>query len=63
MHQPKRRTVHPMLILKNSRGQTLIEYGLLLILIAVVVIAAVTFVGQKTNNMYSTISTSMPQPS
>lgn len=63
MQQPKRETVHPMLILKNSKGQTLIEYGLLLILIAVVVIAAVTFVGQKTNKMYSTISTSLPQPS
>lgn len=63
MHQPRRNTVQPMLILRNSKGQTLVEYGLLLILIAVVVIAAVTFVGQKTNTMYSTISTSLPQPS
>lgn len=46
--------------LRNSKGQTLIEYGLLLILIAVVVIAALTFVGQKVNNTYSTISTSLP---
>jgi pilus assembly protein Flp/PilA len=54
--------VHPDCILKNSRGQTLIEYGLLLILIAVVVIAAVAVVGHKTNNTYSTISNTVPQP-
>lgn len=60
MHQPERKIVHPMHILKNSKGQSLIEYGLLLVLIAVVVIVAVTIVGQKTNNMYSTISASIP---
>jgi pilus assembly protein Flp/PilA len=54
--------VHPICILKNSRGQTLIEYGLLLILIAVVVIAAIAIVGHKTNNTYSTIGSTLPQP-
>jgi len=54
------KNVRPIRILKGSRGQTLIEYSLLLILIAIVVIAAVSLVGQKTNNMFSTISTSMP---
>lgn len=49
-----------MLIFSNSKGQTLIEYSLLLILIAMVVIAAVTLVGQKTNNMFCTISSSIP---
>ncbi len=44
----------------NDRGQTLIEYGLLLILIAVVVVATVTLVGQRSNNTWSTISSSMP---
>ena len=47
-------------VLKNRRGQTLVEYGLLLVLIAVVVIAAVTLVGEKTSTMFSTISTSLP---
>jgi len=56
------KTVHPVGILKNSRGQTLVEYGLLLVLIAVVVIAAVAVVGQKANNTYSTVSSTMPQP-
>jgi pilus assembly protein Flp/PilA len=49
-------------ILKNSKGQVLIEYGFLLILIAIVVIAAVTLVGQKTQDKYSTISQSLPEP-
>lgn len=48
--------------LKDSKGQTLVEYGLLLILIAVVVIAAITIVGQETNSMYSTIGSSIPKP-
>jgi len=49
-------------IIRNERGQTLVEYGLLLILIAVVVIAAVTVVGQRLDDKYSTVSTSIPQP-
>jgi pilus assembly protein Flp/PilA len=53
-------TVDPVRILKNSRGQTLVEYGLLLILIAVVVIGVVTVLGQKLDTKYSTISTSLP---
>ncbi len=45
--------------LKNERGQTLVEYGLLLVLIAVVVIMAVAFVGAKTNNTYSNIGATL----
>lgn len=46
--------------LKDSRGQTLIEYGLLLILVAVVIILAITFIGQKTCNTYSYIGNNFP---
>lgn len=53
---------NPTRILKNSRGQTLIEYGLLLVLIAVVVITAVTLVGERTNNAFSTVSSALPSP-
>jgi pilus assembly protein Flp/PilA len=45
--------------MKNERGQTLVEYALLLVLIAIVVIAAVTLVGQKANNVYSNIGSQM----
>jgi pilus assembly protein Flp/PilA len=59
-----RRTIqklcNPPSILKNSRGQTLVEYGLLLVLIAVVLIAAVTFIGQRTNDTYTTIGNTLP---
>lgn len=44
-----------MSALKSDKGQTLVEYALLLVLIAVVVIAAVTFVGQKACNVYTNI--------
>ena len=43
----------------NQKGQSLVEYGLLLLLIAVVVVAMVKAFGQTTNNMYSTISSSV----
>ncbi|MRR06614.1 MAG: Flp family type IVb pilin [Deltaproteobacteria bacterium] len=45
---------------RNSRGQTLVEYGLLLVLIAVVVIGALTIVGQKANNTYTFIGNTLP---
>lgn len=62
MSQPNKKSFPPIQILRNSKGQTLIEYGFLLILIAIVVIATVTLVGQKTQNKYSTISHSLPEP-
>ncbi|HOI16184.1 MAG TPA: Flp family type IVb pilin [Geobacteraceae bacterium] len=49
-------------VVKNRRGQTLIEYGMVLILIAVIIVAMVLVIGEKTNNTYSTIGSSFPQP-
>jgi len=51
---------YPIRLLKDSRGQTLIEYGLLLILIAVVVITAVSLVGQRANEKYSAVGSALP---
>ena len=42
--------------LKDRKGQTLVEYALLLALIAIVVIAVVTLLGGKANNVYSNIA-------
>lgn len=42
-------------LLKREEGQTLVEYALLLVLIAIVVIAAVTLVGKKANNVFCEI--------
>ena len=41
--------------LQNKKGQGLVEYALLLALIAIVVIAAVTILGTKANEVYTNI--------
>ncbi len=41
--------------LRRSEGQTLVEYGLILLLIAVVVAGAVTVLGGGTKSLYSSI--------
>jgi len=38
---------------KSERGQTIVEYGLILVLIAIVAIAAMGLVGGKANNAFS----------
>ena len=43
-------------ILKNVRGQGLVEYALILVLIAIVAIAAVGNVGKATSSSFSTIN-------
>lgn len=40
----------------DERGQGLVEYGLILILIAVFVIVVVGIVGHQTNNVFSNVS-------
>jgi pilus assembly protein Flp/PilA len=42
--------------LRNEKGQGLVEYALILVLIAIVVIAAVKGVGSSTNSVFSTIN-------
>ena len=41
---------------EKQRGQGLIEYALVLVLVAVVVIAIISLVGPQVGNMYSRIS-------
>ncbi len=42
---------------RSERGQTLVEYGLLLALIAIVVIAALIFLGPVIADLFSNIGT------
>lgn len=49
-------------LLQNERGQGLVEYALILVLIAIVVIAAVTGVGTKTSQTFSKIDSKMAIP-
>jgi pilus assembly protein Flp/PilA len=44
---------------KGEEGATMVEYGLMLALIAIVCIVAVTFVGTKTSTMFSSVGTSI----
>jgi pilus assembly protein Flp/PilA len=41
--------------MRDSRGQTLVEYGLLIALIAVVVIAALLFLGPVVSGLFRDI--------
>ena len=45
--------------LKSERGQTLVEYSLLLVLIAVLVVLMVKGVGLTANNTYSTVNSAV----
>lgn len=45
--------------LKNERGQGLVEYALILVLIAVVTITAITTLGHKTENVFSNIGSKL----
>ncbi len=46
-------------MLTSSKGQGLVEYALILVLIAVVAIIALTNIGQKTNTTFSKIDSAM----
>ncbi|MFZ3207305.1 MAG: Flp family type IVb pilin [Geobacteraceae bacterium] len=46
-------------LLHDEAGQTLVEYGLVLVLIAVVVLLMVKGVGVTTNNTYETINSAV----
>jgi len=49
-----------MLFTIQEKGQGLVEYAIIIALIAIVVIAVVTFMGKKVNNTFSTITNLMP---
>lgn len=44
---------------QTEKGQTLVEYALLLVLIALVVIVMLRGTGQKVNSVYSAINSSL----
>jgi pilus assembly protein Flp/PilA len=43
-------------MMKNERGATAVEYGLLVALIAAVIVAIVVVLGQQINNAFTTVS-------
>ena len=48
---------------RGEDGATMVEYGLMLALIAVVCISAVSFIGTKANAMFSGIGAKLNSPS
>lgn len=44
---------------KNDRGATAVEYGLIVALIAVVIIAAVVILGQNLRSTFDSVATSV----
>lgn len=49
-------------ILKSERGQTLAEYGLLLVLIAIFVILMIKGSGEQVNTLYSKVNSRLSNP-
>jgi pilus assembly protein Flp/PilA len=47
--------------LKSEKGQGLVEYALILVLIAIVVIAVLTGLGTKTSEAFSTVNCALKQ--
>ncbi len=45
---------------KDESGAAAVEYGILVALIAVVIIAAVTSVGTRLNSTFNTVSNALP---
>jgi pilus assembly protein Flp/PilA len=48
-----------MLLAPKEKGQGLVEYALILVLVAVVVIAALTLLGPLVSNVFSKINSAM----
>jgi len=46
---------------KSERGASMVEYGILVALIAIIAIGATTFLGQRISGNMSTIAGQMPQ--
>ena len=46
-------------LVKNEEGATMVEYGLMLALIAIICIIAVAVVGQNASTIFSNISNSL----
>jgi pilus assembly protein Flp/PilA len=56
---PSGKEVDPMLFALREKGQGMVEYALILVLIAMVVIVALTISGPIIKNTYSTINANL----
>jgi len=49
-----------MLFVPKEKGQGLVEYAIIIALIAIVVIAVMTYMGKKVNNTFNNIGNLLP---
>lgn len=49
-------------LLRDRRGVTAMEYGLIAALVAVVIITAVTNIGERLEGVFTTIENALPAP-
>jgi len=49
-----------MLLIRNEEGQGLMEYALVLVLVAIAVVAILTLLGPQIGNLYSRLTTAIP---
>jgi len=47
---------------RNDRGATAVEYGLMVALIAVVIIGAVTLLGNQLSSLFTGVTSKLPKP-
>lgn len=59
--KPDGKEVSKMLSYARERGQGLVEYAFIILLVVLVVIAVVTLLGPIVENMYSTVNSRFPQ--
>lgn len=48
------------MLVKNKKGQAMVEYGLIIALIAIVVIGAITIIGLSLGGVFNDIGNSLP---
>jgi pilus assembly protein Flp/PilA len=46
-------------VLKNEKGQGMVEYGLIIALVSIAVIVAITALGGNLNNIFNTINNTL----
>jgi pilus assembly protein Flp/PilA len=51
-----------MLFAQKEKGQGLVEYALIIVLIAIVVIVAMNFLGPTIGNVFNNIATTLTNP-
>ena len=52
--------IYIMLFAPQEKGQGLVEYAIILALIAIVVVAVMNYMGKKVNNTFSNIGNLLP---